>query len=160
MKKKNQKKPKEKILEPDKERATAVNTYASSSDRLAEQIKRAAEGLYYISETDAEITLFVGQTSQTVTPDEVLKQTNGPADSAVEQRDFSNFFARLTVIDDWFGDAEKENAQKYVRLKEVLENNLRELKVFKVGKIQLNIYVVGLDENDKLLGIKTKAIET
>ncbi len=40
------------------------------------------------------------------------------------------------------------------------EKNLRNLKVFKVGKIQLDIYVVGLDAENRLLGIKTKAVET
>ncbi len=41
-------------------------------------------------------------------------------------------------------------------LREVLQDNLRELKVFKVGKVELDIYVVGLDENDVLLGIQTR----
>jgi hypothetical protein len=32
--------------------------------------------------------------------------------------------------------------------------------VFKVGRVELDIYVVGLDENGNLMGIKTKAVET
>jgi hypothetical protein len=66
----------------------------------------------------------------------------------------------LTEIQDWFGDEEKETAQKFARLRELLEKNLRDLKVFKVGKIQLDVYVVGLDAESKLTGIKTKAVET
>jgi len=159
MRKKKTKELKEKTLEESDDKASdAVNS--GSTNKLAEYIENAAEGLYYVSETDAEIKPFIGRTSQAVTPEEILKQTDNAANSAVEQRDFADFFSRLTKIQDWFGDEEKANAQKFVRLKEVLENNLRELRVFKVGKIQLNIYVVGLDENDKLLGIKTKAVET
>ena len=159
MRKKKTKELKEKTLEESDDKASdAVNS--GSTNKLAEYIENAAEGLYYVSETDAEIKPFIGRTSQAVTPEEILKQTDNAANSAVEQRDFADFFSRLTKIQDWFGDEEKANAQKFVRLKEVLENNLRELRVFKVGKIQLDIYVVGLDENDKLLGIKTKAVET
>ena len=159
MRKKKTKELKEKTLEESDDKASdAVNS--GSTNKLAEYIENAAEGLYYVSETDAEIKPFIGRTSQAVTPEEILEQTDNAVDSAVEQRDFSDFFSRLTKIQDWFGDEEKANAQKFVRLKEVLENNLRELRVFKVGKIQLDIYVVGLDENDKLLGIKTKAVET
>lgn len=160
MRKKKTKELKEKTLEESDDKASDAIKSGSTSDKLAEYIKNASEGLYYISETDAEIKPFIGQTSQFVTPEEILKQTENAANSAVEQRDFADFFSRLTKIQDWFGDEEKANAQKFVRLKEVLENNLRELKVFKVGKIRLDIYVVGLDENDKLLGIKTKAVET
>jgi Nuclease A inhibitor-like protein len=160
MDKKKTKKLKEKTLEESDDKASDAANSGSTSDKLAESIKNAAEGLYYVSETDAEIKPFIGQTSQTVTPEEILKQTDNSVNSVVEQIDFSNFFSRLTKIQDWFGDEEKANANKFVRLKEVLENNLRELKVFKVGKIRLDIYAVGLDENDKLLGIKTKAVET
>ncbi len=160
MSKKKTKKSKEKIVAESNHKDSDAGSRRSTSDNLAEHIKNAAEGLYYISETDAEIAPFIGQTSQAVTTEKLLEQTGDAADSAVEQRDFTDFFSRLTKIQDWFGDEEKANAQKFVRLKEVLENNLRELKVFKVGKIRLNIYVVGLDENDKLLGIKTKAVET
>ena len=160
MEKKNKTKPRKNILETEKEKAAVTDKDVSSSVWLVEQIKKACEGLYYISETDAEFVPLIGQTSETVTAEEVLKQTNSPANAAVEHRDFADFFSRLTKIEDWFGDEEKENAQKFVHLKEVLENNLRELNVFKIGKIRLDIYVVGLDENDKLLGIKTKAVET
>jgi len=129
-------------------------------DNLTEKIKDAAEGLIYISESDAEIMLFDGGQAKAVTKEEILSRTKKPADSAVEQRKFTEFFARLTEIQDWFGDEEKETAQKYARLKELLERNLRDLKVFKIGKIELDVYIVGLDAENKLLGIKTKAVET
>jgi len=45
-------------------------------------------------------------------------------------------------------------------LKILLEKKLKELKVFKIGKIQLDIYVVGLDAESNLTGIQTKAVET
>ena len=138
--------------------AEKINT--SSSDSLAKQIETAAQGLSYTSETDAEITLFAGGTTKIISPAEILKQTERPANSAIEEKDFAAFFSRLTEIQEWFGDEEKAAAQKFVRLRSVLEDNLRELKVYKIGKIELDVYAVGLDENDKLLGIRTKAVET
>ncbi|MCY7374721.1 MAG: nuclease A inhibitor family protein, partial [Pyrinomonadaceae bacterium] len=136
------------------------STEESSSGKLAEKIKENVEGLFYISETDAEILPFVGNRADEVSKKEILSQTNSALDSAGEEKDFAGFFARLTKVQEWFGDEENENVQKFVRLKETLENNLRDLKVFKVGKIELDIYVVGLDAENTLLGIKTKAVET
>ena len=158
--KKKYKKLKEKILGEPKEESFDVQNRNQKDNKAVEQIKRVAEGLSYISETDAEITPFAGEETEAVTKEEVLKQTKSAVDSPVEERGFAEFFARLTEIQDWFGDEEKKTAQKFVRLKELMEKNLKDLKVFKIGKIQLDIYVVGLNAESKLTGIKTKAVET
>ena len=131
-----------------------------NKDELAKQIEKVAEGLYYISETDAEIFPFIGNKAQAVTVEEILKETESAADTAVEERDFNEFFARLTEMQDWFGEEETAVADKFAELKKLLEENLKDIQVFKIGKIQLNIYVVGLDSESNLIGIKTKAVET
>lgn len=131
-----------------------------SKDKLVEQINRLSEGLYYVSETDAEITPFVGTEAEAVNKEEILKQIGKQAETPVEEREFAEFFARLTEIQDWFGEEEKKIAEKFGKLKNLLEKNLRNSKVFKVGKIQLDVYFVGLDEKSRLIGIQTKAVET
>ena len=135
-------------------------TKSEPDKKLTEQIKKAAEGLYYISETDAEIFLFTGAKSDAVTKENLLSQTGNKPEAPVEERNFADFFTRLTKIQDWFGDEEKQTAAKFARLKELLEKNLKDLKVFKVGRIEIDIYVVGLDAQGNLAGIKTKAVET
>jgi len=129
-------------------------------NKFAENLKKIVEGLYYISETDAEIFPFIGNKAEAVTFEEVLKQTESAADASVEERDFNEFFARLTEMQDWFGEEETAVADKFAELKKLLEENLKDIQVFKIGKIQLNIYVVGLDSESNLIGIKTKAVET
>lgn len=133
---------------------------ATVQPSLTEQIKTASEGLYYISETDAEILPFTGSKADSVTKEEILRQTNNQADENVEEREFGEIFARLTKIQDWFGDEEKVTAEKFYALKNLLEKNLRDLKVFKIGSIDIDIYFVGLDAENNLTGIQTKAIET
>ncbi|MBA2493292.1 MAG: nuclease A inhibitor family protein [Acidobacteria bacterium] len=132
----------------------------TNNKELARQIKKVSEDLYYISETDAEIFPFIGNKAEAITGKEVLKQIKSSAETPVEERDFTEFFAYLTQIQDWFGNEEKTTAQKFSNLKDLLEKNLKNLKVFKVGKIQLDIYVVGLDAESNLMGIQTKAVET
>lgn len=163
MKRRKNKRMNEKNLDENKkasEPQAAASIKGSTSRDLAGQINKAVEGLYYISETDAEIKPFVGTIAEKVDKEEIIKQTDAPIDAAVEEKDFAAFFARLTEIQDWYGDEEKETVQKFVRLKEVLENNIRDLKVFRIGKIELDVYVVGLDAENTFLGIKTKAVET
>ncbi len=130
------------------------------NNELTEQIKNATAGLWYMSETDAEILPFAGKKTDAVTKENLLTQIGKPSDSAVEERDFNDFFTRLTEIKDWFGDEEKATAVKFAALKDLLEKNLKDLKVFKIEKIQIDIYIVGLDTIGNLIGIQTKAVET
>ena len=132
---------------------------AGKSDLVA-QIKKTASGLYYTSETDAEIAAFAGGKAEAVTAEELSRQIQSTGNQPIEEKDFNEFFARLTEIQDWFGDEEKATAQKFADLKNLLEQNLKDVKVFRVGKIQIDIYVVGLDAQGNLTGIQTKAVET
>lgn len=127
---------------------------------LVEQIENAVSGLYYMSEMDAEIFPFIGGKAELVNKETIFNQTQNFIDAQIEEKDFTQLFARLTEIQDWFGDEETATAEKYSRLRDLLVRNLRDLKVFKIGKIQIDIYVVGLDAENTLLGIKTKAVET
>lgn len=127
---------------------------------FVEMIKKASEGLYYISETDAEILPFIGAKAEHVTKEEILRQTHNKADAPIAEKSFDDIFQRLTRVEDWFGDEEKATAAKYAELRDLLKNNLKDLKVFKVGSIEIDIYFVGLDEAGNLTGIQTKAVET
>ncbi len=127
---------------------------------IKRQIETAVANLYYTSETDAEVLPFVGKEAETITINEIRNQTQTAPDSPIEEKDFTEFFARLTTKQDWFGDEEKATAKKFTDLKNLIEANLRNVSVFKIGKIQIDIYVVGLDAENILMGIRTKAVET
>jgi hypothetical protein len=160
LERKKKEKSKEKKLTDLSEKVSKQQDKDSGENRLKEQIKVAAEGLYFVSETDSEILPFFGTQAQSLTKEEILSQTKNSMDALVEERNFTDFFSRLTEIQDWFGDEEKAMAQKFADLKKLLESNLRDLKVFKIGKIQLDVYAVGIDAENNLLGIQTKAVET
>jgi hypothetical protein len=145
---------------PKRKKMNEIKETKPKTDNFVEQIKKLSENLYYISETDAEITPFAGEKAAAVTKEELLRQTKSAADAPVEERDFAEIFARLTKIQDWFGDEEKETAAGFGKLKEFLEQNLKDLKVFKIGRIQLKVYFVGLDAEGRLMGIQTEAVET
>jgi hypothetical protein len=145
-------KKKKQIINPHK-------TDVQKSD-ITRQIKTAVAHLNYMSETDAEILPFVGKQAEAVTIDEIRNQTQTAPDLPIEEKDFTEFFARLTTKQDWFGDEEKATAKKFTDLKNLLEANLRDLSVFKIGKIQIDIYIVGLNGENNLTGIQTKAVET
>lgn len=132
----------------------------ADAENLTESIEKAIAGLFYISETDAPFYLFIGEKTNCVTAETILIQTGAAAGTFVEKRDFEEVFARLTRMQEWFGDEEKETAKRFAVLRDLLKTHLKDLAVFKVGEITVDIYMVGLDADGRLTGIKTKAVET
>jgi hypothetical protein len=131
---------------------------ASRATGFESEVSDAVKDLFYISETDSEIFPFTGKEAESVSAEELLGQigSRGP----VEERDFEEFFDRLTKLQEWFGDEETRAANRFAELREILKKHLADLKVFKVGRIEVDIFIVGLDENGILRGVRTKAVET
>lgn len=129
------------------------------SMRLFREIEEACKGLIYISETDAQVTAFDGGIA---VPDgkTILPHAGVADDQNVEERSFSDFFSRLTLVREWHGDAETQRVKKFLELQKLLEENLNDLKVYRVGSIRLAIFVVGVDKNGYLMGVRTSAVET
>lgn len=127
---------------------------------LSEQIAEIVAGLTYTSETDAEIIPFEGQEIEDLTKASFLLQINKTNDIKIEEKSFNQFFAPLTKFQDWFGEEERKTTEKFIRLKELLQQNLIQKKVFRIGKKEIDVYVVGLDKDNFVCGIQTKAVET
>lgn len=125
-----------------------------------EALGQAIQGLSYLSETDAVIQSFVGKTADSVNKETLLNQINQRVDAQIIEESFEDFFIKLTTTQGWFGEEERKMTEKFVKLQELLQQNLKDLKVFKIGKSEIDIYVVGLDSENVLTGIQTTAVET
>jgi hypothetical protein len=127
---------------------------------LSDRIGNACDGLIYISETDAPVVPFAGGPVADLTPEAIIQHTDHGKEKPTEEISFDIFFSKLTKRRDWFGEAEIGRAKRFGELQKLLEENLRDLKVFRIGEIQIDIYAVGLDGDGNLAGVTTKAVET
>lgn len=116
-----------------------------SKKGFKEELENACEGLVYISETDAAVEPFF---------DEEFSEEN------FEEIGFHEFFKKLTRNREWFGREEKRRAARFAKLRDVLEENLTDLKVYRSGRIKIDIFVVGKDESGRFAGVRTRAVET
>ncbi len=134
--------------------------WSTNSDRLFLDIEKACEGLIYISETDTPVTAFRPSFDTDLSGPSMLQQIESKPENHVEEIAFQDFFSRLTAVKEWFGEAEKDRAKKFLDLQKLIEENLSSLKVFKIGKIRIKIFAVGTDKLGSLMGITTSAVET
>ena len=131
-----------------------------ASKALFARIAAACEGLVYVSETDSPVTAFAGEVTDRLDKETILHHSGRNSGEPVSEITFDDFFGRLTAIKEWYGERETERAKKFLELQKLLEEDLRELKVFKVGNIRVDIFAAGIDKEGYLMGVTAKAVET
>jgi hypothetical protein len=127
---------------------------------LFKRIADACEGLIYVSEIDAPVTAYAAPAAGMSAPDVLLRQINRSEGEAVEEAKFDALFDRLTAIREWFGERETARAKKFLELRRVLEESLDQLTVYRLGKIRIDIFAVGVDGAGRVMGVMTAALET
>jgi len=114
------------------------------TDSIATQLKQASEGLLFGSETDAPFEVVSWQTQEQLTPAKLLKLRNHPPHAPVELRTVDEFFARATQEEDWHDQEERETVQRFQNLVSVLKQNLSQLQVYRVGSVEIDVYIIGV----------------
>ena len=154
--------------ESDQKTAEAATKTASkiADDSLPEKLAQAIVDLFYTSETDHGFETVIWKPESGATAFEavdsriVLKLTEKPPATEIKEIAFGDFFGKLTYQQDWYGDEEKQMVSRYQNLQNLLQENLRDPKIFKVGAIEIDVYIVGVDQAGNIAGVKTKAVET
>ncbi len=135
-------------------------THASSD--LMTQLKQACNNLLWITESEYPFEMFCwqDQTASDLTNQKLLELTHHSTDTIVKTDEFDSFFEPVTHLQDWYGDEEIATMKQYQKLVATLKQHLSNLKVYRLGEINLDIYVVGQTPDGYLAGIATKAVET
>ncbi|MBW4490664.1 MAG: nuclease A inhibitor family protein [Trichocoleus desertorum ATA4-8-CV12] len=132
----------------------------SSSD-VVSKLKAACSGLQFMSESDYPFEVFIweGKAQETWTPEKVAQHTGHPADTSVKVVTLVDFFRPATEEQDWFGLQEQESAAKFKNLESAIASTLHNVKVYRVGQIEIDVYILGTCGND-CVGLSTKLVET
>ncbi|HYF03130.1 MAG TPA: nuclease A inhibitor family protein [Patescibacteria group bacterium] len=118
----------------------------SNDEVLKIELAKAVSGLLYSSESDYPFEII-----ENVLPQQLLNAKEIEAD---------HFFKNLTTEEDWFGKEEKAKAAQYTALYNLLKENLSELKVYKTGETDIEIYILGKSKSGTFMGLKTRSVET
>jgi hypothetical protein len=71
----------------------------------------------------------------------------------------SDFFRSATEEQDWFGPEEKASAAQFKKLENTIASTLNDVKVYRVGQVEIDVYILGTCGND-CVGLSTKVVET
>ncbi|MBA2663999.1 MAG: nuclease A inhibitor family protein [Bradymonadaceae bacterium] len=141
---------------------TADNVRDCAPDSCAEQLDafdEPTDSLWFTSESDFlfDKEYFDGSAQASWEGVEsALLQRAQP----LEQLSFDAFFARLTTEQEWMEDEQLEDVRRYRELEAVLRSQLKDLRVYRVGEIEIHVYILGITDCGDVGGLHTVSIET
>jgi hypothetical protein len=131
-----------------------------SDEQILEEIGRAARGLFRMSESDYPVEPFrlgAGESPDAAT----LRRVAGAgADAEVTTRKAEEFFRPSSFVEEAEGTFGPAPAGRVRELSRALTANLSEVTVYRVGEVNIAVYVLGRSEGGSWLGVLTRAVET
>lgn len=123
----------------------------AKANPILKELKDAAKGLLFPSETDAPIEVFAWP-GVAGSPDETTLRANAKVGKGAP-------IERVTLAD-LAKTLPEESRSEFFPLFAILTRQLSDTVVFKVGEITIDVYVIGRTTDGQFAGIKTKIVET
>ena len=129
---------------------------------LKEEIEILITDLMYPSESDEKMAYFEMEHSieQKLALTDFRMYNGIKPETVITEISFDDFFKPLIKTEDWFVDDEKKWAENSLKLKHLLTDKAKDFQGFKVGSIEIDVFIFGKAEECKWVGLKTKVIET
>ncbi len=130
-----------------------------TDEQLIEELREATRGLTFMSESDYPFEVFNWGAAEPT--HEFLRGLTGETpDAQVETRTAPDFFRVAVSEAEWKNAGQLTEARGFQKILLLLEQNLTELKAFRVGVINIPVYVAGRSASGNWLGVSTRVVET
>jgi hypothetical protein len=141
---------------------TSIKMKSTPALPLLDTLEKATFGLLFPSESDAPLTpyCFPRPAGTEPTPATLLAAEHLPSDTPVETITVADLFDPFGQPDESASEEDRAEAARYRELVEMLSRELTDLRVYRVGKTDIDVYVLGRDPSGKWLGLKTHVVET
>ena len=127
---------------------------------LIPELEAACKDLLWRSEADYPFE--VAAVPITKAPPSINMQllATYPDDTPVAIVSLEKFFAQSIVERSWFDAHELSLVKRYRNLWDLLETILETPQVYRIGSVEIDVYLLGKTEDGQVIGVKTKVVET
>ncbi|MEB3342831.1 nuclease A inhibitor family protein [Okeania sp.] len=129
---------------------------------IFKRLDKATKGLEWMSESDYPFEAFIWEFGEKILLDNeaVLKITKHPLDTPIKVIEFERFFQGVITYENWDDAEDIDIVKRYQELVRIMKEYLSNLKVYKVGEIEIHVYIVGKTNTGDYAGLATISIET
>lgn len=131
-----------------------------SSAAIFHALGRAAAGLLFPSESDAPLTPYRWAGAGEPTPAALREALALAPETPVETVTARDFFAGVTEAPEGASAEERAQAARFHALVELLSGALADLRVYRVGAVDVDAFVLGRHPSGAWLGLRTHLVET
>ncbi len=129
-----------------------------AADPLLDDLARLTDGLLLPSESDAPLA--PTRLAQAPSPEALRSASGAPEDAPVEEGSLEALFVDLERERPSQDEREQAEARRFQALHAFFRERLREGKVFRVGQTEIEVWVLGQDEQGRWVGLRSRVVET
>lgn len=129
------------------------------SGEIVEKLKEASTGLLMMSESDYPFEVVQWEGAAPATQEKIL-QLRGSQNLPIEVVELDYLFRNCAFEQEWHNELQKQDVKKFQTLIQTLKDNLSDIKVYRVGQINIDAYIIGQTKDGDLAGVVTKLVET
>lgn len=132
----------------------------NSNNEFIQELSQACDQLLWLSESEYPWQVIDWEANLELDSQALLQYYHYHPEIKVSVTTLLDFFKSVITESAWHGKMEKAETRRYQNLYILLKQNLNNIQVFLVGEIEVDIYILGKTNNNCIVGLSTKAIET
>ncbi len=134
-----------------------MNALASAHEPM-QALQMLCEGLTWPSEADYPVEVVHWQRTPQTSQD-ILDWVEHHSEAEIESVSPAHLFRKVVRVQDWFGKAELDRAQRFQKIQKLL-CELENPQAYRIGEVEVTVYVVSQLPDGTGLGIKAQLVET
>jgi len=132
-----------------------------TDEQILAEIGKAARGLFRMSESDYAVEPFrLGGAQDAPDPATLRRAAGAPETADVQTRLAEDFFRPEAFTEESRGTFGLASAGRVLELSRALMGNLSDVKLYRVGDVNISVYVLGRSAGGSWLGVSTRVVET
>lgn len=133
-----------------------------SAEQLFYHLNKAAACVFYPSEVDAPVEVFLWDVSErgTLSIDALLEAFGLSRDDVVAEVPPEDFFDGVTELYDWQNEEERRITEHFRTMKQLFFGNVNDPKHYWVGEHTVHVFLWGRTQDGHYVGLRTYIVET
>ena len=138
-----------------------VDIPSSNPDReFISQLEKATLDLLWFSEAEYPFQVIYWNNLDHFNQHILLQQGGYSSETKVVIQEIHSLFDPVTKKETWHNETEQAEVIKYQALVNLLAENLADIKVYLLGEIEIDVYILGNTEYKAIAGLTTKIVAT
>jgi len=135
-------------------------SFMRTDNELIQELQDATAGLLMMSESDYPFEVASIEGEAKLTPEYLRRLAGKSEDEPVEKRELDDFFRNSVFEPDWKNEAQIATARQFQKVVALFKKEFSDTGVYRIGNIDIAVFILGRSSRGNWLGLSTRVIET